>query len=162
MDKINNIPNEAWHERWCSNWISAQPCFNISEFKQQYWWVVFYRGSNILKLSFGWKPSSWRGLQMVRHLFSPFLWPEKDPDMMRKMEHSRLTIIMEEEDWTGSNIWVRGETQRPEKRKIWILTHYFRKSWSWCFNNKLLFLVFVICKNMLEYAVFVKFNCCQI
>ena len=95
--------------------------------------MLFYTRANILKLSFGWKPSSWRGLQMVRHLFSPFLWPEKDPDMMRKMEHSRLTIILEEEDWTGFKIWVRGETQRPEKRKIWILTRYFRKSWSWYF-----------------------------
>ena len=34
MDKINNIPNEAWHEGWCSNWISAQPCFNISVFRK--------------------------------------------------------------------------------------------------------------------------------
>ena len=71
MDKINNIPNEAWHEWWYSNWISAQPCFSISEFilqilvtkKAQIWWerwnTVDWQSSWKRKIELGLKIGSW-------------------------------------------------------------------------------------------------------
>ena len=68
--------------------------------------------------------------------------------MMRKMKHCRLTIIMEEENWTGPKNWVMSYSKAREKENPDL--------------NLLQSFVFRSYKNMWEYAVFVKFNCCQI